>query len=164
MEGNKGLMALGAGVLGLGAFLLFRKKAEAAPPLPEGSPENTVGIMLRNPPSGATMWSIKLSDWDRITPLPWINAEDRLTFEGQALFEIPDGITFPLRIMALQITRWNEAGTALIVLYEIQSFRPFMWDWDLSQYGDDPDPSYRDVFIPAYGSYYYNVSKEKFEQ
>ena len=39
-----------------------------------------------------------------------------------------------------------------------------MYDWDLSQYGDDPNPSYRDVFIPDYGSYYYNVSKEKFQQ
>ena len=156
---NKGVLALGAGLLGLGAVLLFRKKAEAAPPVPEDS----VGVMLRNPPSEATMWSLSLTDWDVTVPMRWINAEDRLGFEDQAVFEIPGGISFPLRVMALQVTRWNEAGTALVVLYEIQSFRPFMWDWDLSQYGDDPDPSYRGVFIPDYGSYYYNVSKEKFE-
>ena len=160
MEGNKGVLALGAGLAGLGAWLLLRKKAEAAPPVPE----NTVGVMLRNPPSEATMWSLSLADWDMITPIPWSNAEDRLTFEDQALFGIPSGINFPLRVMALQITRWNEAGNALIVVYEIQSFRPFLYDFELSRYGDDPDPRYRDVFIPDYGSYYYNVSKEKFEQ
>ena len=157
---NKGVLALGAGLAGLGAWLLFRKKAEAAPPVPE----NAVGVMLRNPPSEATMWSLSLVDWDVTTHIRWINTEDRLTFEDQAIFEIPGGINFPLRVMALQITRWNEAGTALIVLYEIQSFRPFLYDFDLSKYGDDPDPSYKDVFIPDYGSYYYNVSKEKFEK
>ncbi len=156
---NKGMMALGAGALGLGAWLLFRGEAEAAPPVPE----NTVGVMLRNPPSEATMWSLSLVDWDSTVLINWTNAEERLTFEDQALFEIPSGINFPLRVMALQISRWNEARTALIVLYEVQSYRPFMWDWDLSRYGDDPDPSYKDVFIPDYGSYYYNVSKEKFE-
>ncbi len=157
---KKGLVALGLGAIGLGAVLLFGRKAEAAPPVAE----DEVGVMLRNPPSGATMWSIKLTDWDITYPLHWNSTEDRLTFEDQAVFEIPGGINFPLRVMALQITKWNEAGTALIVLYEIQSHRPFLYDWDLSKYGDDPDPGYRDVFIPDYGSYYYNVSKEKFEQ
>ncbi len=157
---NKGVLALGAGLAGLGAWLLFRGKAEAAPPVPEDS----VGVMLRNPPSEATMWSMNLVDWDVSVPIYWGNTKDRLAFEDQAVFEIPGGINFPLRVMSLQISRWNEAGTALIVLYEIQSYRPFLYDFDLSQYGDDPDPSYRDVFIPNYGSYYYNVSKEKFQQ
>ena len=161
---NKGVLALGAGIMGLGAFLLFREKAEAAPPLPEESPENTIGVMLRNPPNEATMWSLSLCDWDFTVSIKWVNTEDRLTFEDQALFEIPSGISFPLRVVALQLTRWNEAGTALQQIYYVQSFRPFLYDWDLSQYGDDPDPTYKDVFIPDYGSYYYNVSKEKFEQ
>ena len=156
---NKGVMALGLGAVGLGAFLLFGRKAKAAPPVPEDS----VGVMLRNPPSEATMWFIKLTDWDITYPLRWTNTEDRLTFEDQAVFYISGNITFPLRVLHLQITKWNEAGTALIVLYEIQSYQPFLYDFDLSKYGDDPDPNYRDVFIPEYGSYYYNVSKEKFE-
>jgi len=156
---NKIIIGAGAVLAVVGLFLLGRKPAEAAPPVPEDS----VGVMLRNPPGEATMWSLQLVDWDITTPIRWINAEDRLTFEDQALFEIPGGITFPLRVMALQLTRWNEAGTALIVIYEIQSFRPFKWDFDLGEYGDEPDPRYRDVFIPDYGSYYYNVSKERFE-
>jgi len=133
------------------------------PPLPE-PPEKGVVVGLLHPPSEATMWSLKLLDWDITTPIDWANAEDRLTFAEQAVFEIPSGITFPLRVLALQITKWNEAKTALIVLYEFQSFRPYLWDWDKGDWGDEPDPSYREAFIPEYGSYYYNVTAERFEK
>ncbi|GAJ24994.1 unnamed protein product, partial [marine sediment metagenome] len=57
-----------------------------------------------------------------------------------------------------------EAKTALIVLYEMQSFRPYLWDFDEMEWSDIPDPSYKEAFIPDYGSYYYNVAKERFEK
>ena len=128
--------------------------------------EEKVDVALRNPPSEATMWSLTLTDWDITVPIRFTgwNGKERLDIEEAAIFEIPSGLTFPLRILSLQITKWNEARTALIVLYEIQSFRPYLWDWDKGDWGDEPDPAYREVFIPDYGSYYYNVSAERFER
>jgi len=156
---SKAPMVLGLGAALGGIFLLFRKKRPALP----APPADGVLIALINPPSEATMWSIQLTDWDITTSIGWINTEDRLTLEEHAVFEIPSGVTFPLRVLALQITKWNEAGTALIVLYEVQSYRPFLFDFDNFKWSDEPDPSYREVFIPDYGGYYYNVSKERFE-
>ena len=132
-------------------------------PLPE-PPEKGVIVGLRNPPSGATMWTLTLTDWDITVPIREISGKDRLDIAEAATFEIPSGLKFPLRILALQITKWNEARTALIVLYEIQSFRPYLWDWNKGDWGDEPDPAYREVFIPGYGSYYYNVAAERFEK
>lgn len=110
------------------------------------------------------MWSMTLLDWDITTPIYFRgrNGKDRLDLTEVATFEIPSGLTLPLRIMALQITRWNEDETALIVLYEVQSFRPYLWDWEAGEWSDIPDPSYREAFIPDYGSYFYNVYTEGF--
>ncbi len=124
---------------------------------------NIVTVELRNPPIDAENWSLTLLDWGITVPIYFIgrNGKDRLDIAEVATFEIPGGLTLPLRIMSLQVTKWNEAKTALIVLYEIQSFLPYLYDFDKMEYGDEPDPSYREVFIPDLGSYYYYVDTEE---
>jgi len=122
-----------------------------------------VTVALKNPPSEAENWSLKLTDWDVTAPIREISGKDMLDITEAAAFEIPGGLEFPLRVLSLQITKWAEDGESLIVLYEIQSYRPYLWDFDLMDWSDVPDPSYREVFIPEYGSYYYNVATEIFE-
>ena len=163
MKEKKGAIVLGIGAVTGLLFLLFRKKK---PALPE-PPPNGVVVGLWKPPSEATMWSLSLTDWNRTVSIRFIgwNGEESLDIAEAATFEIPSGVEFPLRIVSLQISRWIEwQGTpALEHLYEMQSFRPYLWDWDLGDWGDEPDPTYREAFIPNYGSYFYNVSKERFE-
>jgi len=122
-----------------------------------------VTVALKNPPGDAENWSMALTDWDVTVPIHEISGEEMLNIAGAATFEIPSGLEFPLRVTHLQITKWNEDRTALIVLYRIQSFRPYLWDFDLMDWSDVPDPSYREVFIPAPGDYFYNVTAELFE-
>ncbi len=122
-----------------------------------------VAVALRNPPSEAENWSLKLTDWGVTVPIHEISGKDMLDIAEAAAFEIPGGLTLPLRVLSLQITKWNEDMTALIVLYEIQSYRPYLWDFDLMDWSDVPDPSYREVFIPVTGDYFYNVATEIFE-
>lgn len=124
---------------------------------------NIVTVELRNPPVGAENWSLTLLNWDITVPIRFIgwNGKQRLDITEAITFEIPGGLTLPLRIMSLQITKWNEAKTALIVLYEFQSFLPYLYDFDKMEYGDEPDPSYREVFIPGLGNYYYYVDTEE---
>jgi len=121
-----------------------------------------VTIQLRNPPSEAENWSLSLTDWDITVPIRFIgwNGKERLDIAEAATFEIPSGMNFPLRVISLQITKWNEARTALIVLYEVQSFRPYLWDFDKGEWSDILDPTYREVFIPDLGSYYFDVATE----
>ena len=129
-------------------------------------PEEIVTVALRNPPSEAENWSLSLCDWDITVPIREISGKDRLDITEAATFEIPSGLKFPLRILALQLTKWIEwEGTpALQQIYYVQSFRPYLWDWDKGDWSDEPDPTYKEVFIPEYGGYYYNVSTEQFEK
>ncbi len=120
-----------------------------------------VTIELRNPPSEATMWSLTLTDRDMTIPIHWINVEDRLDIAEAATFEIPNGIEFPLRVAFLQLTKWNEARTALIQLYYAQSMHPYLWDFDIGDWSDEPDPTYREIFIADLGSYYFDVATEE---
>jgi len=158
---SKAPMILGMGAVLAGVILLSWPKK---PPLPEPPPDGVV-VGLMNPPNDAENWSLSLTDWNVTTAIRFIgwNGVERLDIAEPATFEIPSGMTFPLRVVSLQLTKWNPAGTALIVLYEVQSYRPYLWDFDIMDWSDEPDPSYREVFIPDYGSYYYNVSKERFE-
>ncbi|GAJ24116.1 unnamed protein product, partial [marine sediment metagenome] len=61
------------------------------------------------------MWSLSLTDWDITVPIRFIgwNGEQRLDIAEAAAFEIPSGLMFPLRVISLQITKWNPEGTAL---------------------------------------------------
>jgi len=133
------------------------------PPLPE-PPEKGVVVGLINPPSEATMWQLILTDWDVTVAIHQIGGLALLDVAEPITFEIPSGVQFPLRIISLQITKWNPERTALIVLYEIQSFHPYLWDFDEGEWSDEPDPTYKEAFIPEYGSYYYNVAAERFEK
>ena len=157
---SKGPIILGIGAALAGVFLVFRKKKPAlATPPPDG-----VVVGLWDPPSGAEIWQLVLTDWDGTVAIHQIGGLALLDVIEPVAFEIPSGVQFPLRVVSLQVSKWNEDKTAIIVLYEVQSFHPFLWDWDKFDWGDEPDPSYREVFIPDYGSYYYNVSEERFEQ
>jgi len=159
MKEKKGAIVLGIGALLGSLFLIFRK---GKPALAE-PPPNGIVVGLWNPPKEATMWSLALTDWNRTVPIHLVG-DERLDIAEAATFEIPGGIEFPLRIVSLQVSRWNEEKTALIVLYEVQSMRPYLWDFDEDAWSDVPDPGYREAFIPDYGSYYYNVAKERFEK
>ena len=160
MKEKKGLMVLGIGTLLGGLFLIFRK---GKPALAE-PPPNGIVVGLWNPPKEATTWQLVLTDWDITVAIHQIGGLALLDVAEPITFEIPNGVQFPLRVVSLQVSKWNEARTALIVLYEMQSFRPYLWDFDIGDWGDEPDPTYREAFIPDYGSYYYNVAKERFEK
>lgn len=122
---------------------------------------NEVIIELKNPPNEAEMWQLVLCDWDITVAIPQIGGTALVDVAEPITFEIPGGLTLPLRIVSLQVSKWNEAKTALIVLYEIQSYRPYKWDFDVGDWSDEPDPRYREVFIPGLGSYYYYVDTEE---
>lgn len=117
-----------------------------------------VTIGLRNPPDQSDCWQLALTDWNIITLIRDLSGRDYLDIGEVAAFDIPDGLMFPLRIVRLQIWKWNEDRTALIQLYFIQSMHPTLWDWDIGAYGDVPDPTYREVFIQSPGDYYFDVS------
>ncbi|GAI84208.1 unnamed protein product, partial [marine sediment metagenome] len=74
-----------------------------------------VTIELKNPPGEAENWSLSLTDWDITVPIRFIgwNGKERLDIAEAATFEIPSGLNFPLCVISLQITKWNEARTAL---------------------------------------------------
>ena len=157
---NKGIVIVGAGIVVVVGALLLSKKAGAAPV------EDGVVVGLLNPPFGATMWTLLLTDRDftvLIDPTnePLVPAH-YIDIAEAAIFEIPSGVSFPLKIVTLQITKWNDDETALIQLYYVQSIRPYLWDWDINDWGDEPDPTYRAAFIPDYGTYNYNVATEQF--
>jgi len=128
--------------------------------------QGIVQVSLKNAPPDAMLWTIALCDWNITTLLHFVgwDGKDLLDIGEEAIFEVPDGVAFPLRIVRLQICKWNAYKTALIELYYVQSYRQYLWDWDKGTWGNEPDPTYRPVFIPALGNYYYNVAEERFEQ
>lgn len=152
---EKAPMVLGIGAALAGVLLLFRKKK---PTLPE-APPNSVVIGLWNTPSGSDFWHLMIADWE------WTGQRTlyEIPIDEPAIFsDIPEAWVFPLKI-DLSIFQRIDPETAT-QLYRAQSHHPYLWDFDKMEYGDEPDPAYREVFIPDYGNYYYNVSKERFEQ
>jgi len=135
------------------------------PPLPE-PPEAGVGVGLLNPPGEAENWSLFLTDWDMTVAIREVSDKDRLDIGEPATFEIPSGVVFPLRVAALQITKWIEwEGTpALKQLYYVQAMHANQYDWDTGTWTGPPDPTYKEAFIPEYGNYYYNVAAERLER
>lgn len=120
-------------------------------------------VELRNPPGGAENWSLTLCDRDITVLIPFVgrNGKQHVGVSERLAFEVPGGLALPLRVVSLQITKWNETRTALIELYYAQSIRPTLWDWDQMKYGTEPDPTYREIFIPSLGSYYFDVATEE---
>ncbi len=123
----------------------------------------TVAISLKNPPSGANKWQMMVVDWDIAYGLSW-GATARDNLAEIAIFDIPIEWSFPLRVIIGIFYQWQEAGEwHSRQLYSVESLHEYLWDWKTGEYTGDPDPSYREIFIPDYGSYYYNVATEKFE-
>lgn len=133
----KAPMVLGIGVALGGVFLLFRKKK---PPLPE-APPNSVVIGLWNPPKEATGWQLIIYDWDEVSSISNFGLE----IEDPTIFTIPPEWVFPLRV---DILIYDDAG---VVYYRVHSTQNAFPEF------------HKEVFIPESGSYYYNVSKERFE-
>jgi len=147
-----------------GVMLAKRVKAE---PLPGLLPDQ-IAVKILNPPADAENFSLMFTDWDFTVPIHfegW-NGTQRLPITETAIFNIPPGITFPLKVGMLQITKWIkwEDTDALQELYYVQSIRPYLWDWDKFDWGDEPDPSYREIFISEMGAWYYNVLTESFKK
>lgn len=132
---------------------------EAPPPeeTPSVSPAVTVSVSLKNPPSQANKWQIVLMDWDVTKRLSWgaaahDNIRDATAFETS-------GWKLPLRIELAIYESWQEGGQwHSRQLYRVQSWRP------LDPFEGTPDPSYKEIFIPDYGSYYFNCATERFEK
>ncbi len=134
---SKAPMILGLGAVLGGAFLLFRKKK---PPLPE-PPADGVVVGLWNPPKEATMWQLIVYDWDEVSSI----SNFGLAIEEPAVFTIPPEWAFPLRVDILIYT------PPAVIYYRMHSTQNAFPEF------------HREVFIPDYGSYYYNVAKERFE-
>ncbi len=134
MKEKKGAIVLGIGALLGGLFLIFRK---GKPALAE-PPPNGIVVALWNPPKEATKWLMNILNWDVSRYL----SSGALGITEPAIFEVEQD-WFPLRIEI----RIEDAGG--VIIYYVQSF--------------SITEDYTEVFIPDYGSYYYNVSKERFE-
>jgi len=126
-------------------------------------PITGVNVTLKNPPSGATLWQLRLCDWDISVAINQIGGTVLNDVAVPITFEVPSGVKFPLRLISLQVSKWNADKTAIIVLYEIQSIHANLYDFDTGTYTGPPDPSYRAVFVPSLGSYNYNVATQQFE-
>ncbi len=120
-------------------------------------------VELKNPPAGATGWELSITDWNASAVLHW-----GISVPGNILevasFDVPESWTPAYRVVALQVmypTPGNPA--ARTVLYYMQSWRPFLWDWDLWDWSTEPDPTFRNSFIPGAGDYFFNVATEEFE-
>ncbi len=135
---TKAPMILGIGAALAGIFLLFRKKK---PALPE-PPPNGIVIGLLNPPSEAAKWVMNILDYS-VTDYQSSGVKD---ITEAISFEFDQG-WFPLRI-EIWIDKIEDG--VRVAIYHIQSFSP-------------TGPDYQEIFIPEYGSYYYNMSKERFE-
>lgn len=120
----------------------------------------TITVALKNPPSGATKWQMSVIDWDITEIMSW-GAKEQDNIRESATFNIPPEWKFPLRIGIRIYQKLNDKSQQL---YSVQSYRPYLYDWDTGTYTGPPDPDYREVFIPEYGDYYYNVATERFEK
>lgn len=139
---SKAPMVLGIGAALAGVFLLLREKK---PPLPE-PPPNGVVVGLWDLPSGGNYWQLVLFNevWgDSVRVGMHVPTDQPMILES-----LPDGWSLPLyidiMIYELDVAPYN-------IVYKVHS-----------AYGPDW-PYYKEVFILEYGSYYYNVAKERFE-
>jgi len=160
MKEKKGAIVLGIGALFGGLLLLLRLKK---PALPEPPAEGVV-VGLINPPSGANKWQIRIIDDVGLKMLFW-GGDARDNIGDAAVFQLSPEWLFPLSVDITVSYQWQEDGEwHSRQLYRAQSIWPYLWDFDIMDWGDEEDPDYRYIFIPDYGGYYYNVAKERFEK
>lgn len=125
-------------VLGLGLLGVLAVAAASAR-APE-EPEPVVTIALKNPPPEATVWQLIIYDWDEVSS---INSLE-LGIEEPAIFDIPPEWTFPLRV---DILIYTPPATYYRMHSTKNAFPQF----------------HREVFIPDYGGYFFNVATGLFE-
>ncbi len=137
---------------------LLAGPVQAAPPengVPAG---RNIAVTLKNPPTTDGFWHFMLMDYDA--------TENRLVYEHgisePAIFtDLPINWGLPLKI-DLQVFKWRIPGEVADGVYHIQSYKPFLWDFDKMDWGTTPDPTYKELFLPAFGSYYFDFDTEAF--
>ncbi len=115
-----------------------------------------LAVELKNPPAGATEWQVRIVAWDITVTQSWQSGQNNIA--GVASFDVPETWGLPLR---MEITIY-QGPPPLLQLYTVQSWKPLLWDFDRFAW-DGPDPTYREIFIPGLGEYFYNVVTEQFE-
>lgn len=161
---EKTALIVGGLTLGGGLIYLMTRKAKGK--------AGVVEVSLENPPAGATEWNIAVMDsiiTDAILQYPtepvpegirldWgVGVRDNIAHV--AAFDIPGAWTFPLRI-EIGIRQYIPGGS--LELYRVQSWMPYLWDFDAMDWGSEPDPTYKEIFIPAPGSYIFDVAMAEF--
>lgn len=116
-----------------------------------------IQVSLKNvpidPKSGfpANKWQMSVFDWGITQYIGWgIIEHDNIA--ETAIFDIPAGWMFPLRIDIIISYQWQENSEWISrQVYRVQS-----WAEGFAEY--------KEIFIDNYGSYYYNVATEQFEK
>lgn len=122
-----------------------------------------VTVTLKNPPAGANKWQMRVVDDVGLRTLMW-GADAHDNIKQKAVFKITPEWLFELAVDIVIYEEWQEDGEwHARQLYKAQSIWPYLWDWDKWDWSTKPDPTYREIFIPDYGDYYYNVAVERFE-
>jgi len=120
----------------------------AAPAVAAG---RNIAVTLKNPPDG-DYWRLMLVDYDR--------TENRVTAdltmgESAVFTDLPSHWGLPLKV-DLSVFK------ADIQVYRIQSYTPYLWDFDKMDWGTEPDPSYKELLLHVFGSYYFDFNIEEF--
>ena len=109
-----------------------------------------VTVALKNPPSGANKWQMRIVDDVGLKTMTW-GGDAHGNIKDTAIFLFPANWLFPLSVDIIIYEEWQEnTEWHARQLYKAQSIWPSL-------------PNYLEVFIPDSGSYYYNVATEQFE-
>jgi len=125
---------------------LFWPWVELAPEPPTDLPPNAVAIGLKNPPSRGNYWLLYLYDEAWGTP---IKVGEDVPVDQFMIQEIPAEWRAPAYLELLIYERQESPHN---IVYQVQS-----------AYGPDW-PNYKELLIPDYGIYYYDVDKGQLEK
>ena len=140
-----GILAAIAGA----ALLFFKVKPVSA------TPEGNLIVYLKNPPAGANKWQLAIADYNLTETMSW-GSNDTDNIDAPAHFDIPATWATPYRIsLAIYHHYLVDGQLTADQLYYVQSFWPTAWG--------EPDPNYKDIFIPDLGTYCFNVTTESIE-
>ena len=103
---------------------------EPEPTVPPEPVANLVQVYLKNPPADGMFWAMSVTDKAFTTNIksePGSLEKGRLAIDEMAVFNIPSGMSFPLLITNLTISKWKNGivGGTIQQIYRIQSFRPY---------------------------------------
>lgn len=108
------------------------------------APAAIVTVFLRNAPSISEQWQLVLHDWNKVQ----IDSKFYIPVADPAVFEVPAGTIFPLRVDMLTFHN----GTIDYRMQSVGMEFPYLPEY------------YVEAFIPDYGIYYYNINTEVFEE